>query len=209
MPSVAQVAQERRRRARAARPARRAMKTSTAGASAVATPSSSIAISSRSIPAPKPTPGRRRAADLLDQVVVAAAARDRRVLVVHRPDELPGRARVVVEPAHERRDELVVDARRVEVGADRGEVLDARVAERLADLRRGLEQLPRRRALDVEDAQRARRAPSRGASASSSSSCSASQARSFSRYAGRHSRQPIEFSSRRYCLTPRRCRSVS
>ena len=39
----------------------------------------------------------------LDEPVVAAAAADRRVDVLLRADELEGRARVVVEPAHERR----------------------------------------------------------------------------------------------------------
>jgi hypothetical protein len=43
------------------------------GALGVATPSSSIAISSRSIPR-RSRPRRRRPADLLDEVVVAAAA---------------------------------------------------------------------------------------------------------------------------------------
>ena len=51
------------------------------------------------------------AADLLDQPVVAAAAGDRRVGAVERPDELPRRARVVVEPAHERRHERVARRR--------------------------------------------------------------------------------------------------
>ena len=55
--------------------------------------------------------GRRRPADLLDEVVVAAAARERRVLVLERADELPGRARVVVEPADERRHEPVARRR--------------------------------------------------------------------------------------------------
>src|SRR4051794_20863738 len=49
----------------------------------------------------EPDPGRRRAADLLDEAVVAAAAADRRVDVLVRADELEGRARVVVEAAHE------------------------------------------------------------------------------------------------------------
>ena len=90
-------------------------------------------------PCAEADPGRRRAADLLDEVVVAAATGEDRVLVLERPDELPGRAGVVVEPADERRDELVADAGCVEVGADRGEVLDAGRAEGVADRRRGLE----------------------------------------------------------------------
>ena len=99
------------------------------------------------MPAPKPIPGRRRPTDLLDQVVVAPAAGDGRVLVLDRPDELERRPRVVVEAAHERRDERVRHARRVEVGPDRGEVLDACGAERLADLRRLVERIADRRRL--------------------------------------------------------------
>ena len=92
-----------RRGARLAR-ARRRRRCRRLGAS---TPASSSAISSRSMPGAEADAGRRRPADLLDEAVVAAAAGDGRVLVLHRPDELPGRARVVVEAADERRDELV------------------------------------------------------------------------------------------------------
>ena len=49
-------------------------------ASAASTPSSSSAIRSRSMPGAEADARRRRPADLLDQAVVAAAARDRRVL---------------------------------------------------------------------------------------------------------------------------------
>src|SRR2546423_11362736 len=81
--------------------------------------------------------GRRRAADLLDEIVVAAAAADRRRLrALVRPDELERRARVVVEAAHECRLERVRDSVEVEVLADAREVLRALVAERVADLRR-------------------------------------------------------------------------
>ena len=103
-------------------------------------------------------PRRRRPADLLDEVVVAAAARDRGVLVLGRADELEGRARVVVEAAHEGRDEHVGDAHRVQAGTDGREVLDACLAQRLADLRRLVERLPHRRRLGevvVEHAERA------------------------------------------------------
>src|SRR5207253_587963 len=77
-------------------------------------------------PCSEPDPGRRWTTDLLDQPVVATAAADR----VLRPDrlvlELESRTRVVVEPANERRHELVAHAVGVEEGAHRGEVLAAR-----------------------------------------------------------------------------------
>ena len=56
--------------------------------------------------------GRRRAAELLDQAVVAAAAADARLRAERVAGELEHRARVVVEPAHERRVELVARRRR-------------------------------------------------------------------------------------------------
>ena len=66
----------------------------------------------------------RVAADLLDQVVVAPAGADRGLrrleALVH---ELEHRARVVVEPAHERRHEHVLDAVGIEEGPHLGEVL--------------------------------------------------------------------------------------
>src|SRR5439155_13076080 len=55
--------------------------------------------------------------------------------------ELPGRACVVVEPTHERRHELVLDAERVEVASYLGEMLAAGIAQRVADRRRLPEEL--------------------------------------------------------------------
>src|SRR5207237_236339 len=98
------------------------------------------------------------AADLLDQPVIAAAAADRVLRADRLVLELEGRARVVVQPTHERRDELVAHAVGVEKAAHLLEVLAALVAERLPDLRRALESLLDPLALDVEDAQRCRRA---------------------------------------------------
>ena len=102
---------------------------------------------------------RRRAADLLDQVVVATAAGQRELRAERIGHELERRARVVVEPADEGRHEPVLDPVGVQVAADRVEVRLALVAQRLADLRS-----LRERALDllrllgqvVEHAQRAR-----------------------------------------------------
>ena len=53
---------------------------------------------------------RRRAADLLDETVVAPAAANRVLRAEGLADELERRTRVVVEPAHERRHEPVRDA---------------------------------------------------------------------------------------------------
>ena len=133
-----------------------ATKTSTAGAAAVGDAFVLDRDQQPLDPGAEADARRGRPADLLDEVVVAAAAGDGRVLVVHRADELPRRARVVVEPAHQRRHELVGHPRRIEIGADRGEVRRARLAERVADLRRVLEQRAGALVLDVEDAERAR-----------------------------------------------------
>ena len=58
------------------------------------------------MPAPKPIPGVGGPPICLDQAVVAAAAADRVLRADRLVHELEGRARVVVEPAHERRHEL-------------------------------------------------------------------------------------------------------
>src|SRR5207253_5561900 len=79
-----------------------------------------------------------RAADLLDQPVVASAAADRVLGADRLVLEFERRARVVVEPPHERRDELVRNAVGIEEAPHLCEVLTAPVAERLADLRRAL-----------------------------------------------------------------------
>ena len=68
---------------------------------------------------------RSRPADRLHQAVVAAAAADRRIHVFVRPDELERGSRVVVEPAHERWFEDVLDSVRVEVAPHGIEVLAA------------------------------------------------------------------------------------
>ena len=178
-------------RARAARPVSSAKKTSIVGGSRCC---DSLFLQRDQQPldtGPEADPGRRWAADLLDEVVVAAATRQRRVLVLERADELPGRARVVIEPANERRHERVADTDSVEIRANRREPARARRAQRVADLgclRRA------RRALRLASSGCCRRrgagsSPAfRSVSASSRSPCAASQACSDSRYAGRHSR---------------------
>ena len=77
----------------------------------------------RSMPGRPADPRRRRAAELLDQPVVAAAAAERGLGPQPLRLELEHRARVVVEPAHERGIDLVRDAGRVEQGAHLAEVL--------------------------------------------------------------------------------------
>src|SRR5205807_7696414 len=80
---------------------------------------------------------RGRPADLLDETVVPAAAAERRLRARLGPLVLEGRARVVVEAAHERRRERVRHAVRVEKPANGVELLTALAAGRLADLGRG------------------------------------------------------------------------
>ena len=88
-------------------------------------------------PEPEPDPRRRLAAEQLDQAVVAAAAAERRLLARRpRPVELERRPRVVVEAADEAGLDDVVDAQRVEVGAERREVVRAGVAQAVGDPRR-------------------------------------------------------------------------
>ena len=102
----------------------------------------------------------RRSPDLLHEVVVAASARESRVLVLQRADELPRRARVVVEAANESRNEGVSHSDRVEVALDDGEELAAGRAQRLTDLRcltEGCAHPIGLRLVVVEHAQRARR----------------------------------------------------
>jgi hypothetical protein len=103
----------------------------------------------------------RRPAELLDQAVVATTARNRARRAFLRADELPGRARVVVEAADEGRHELVPDAIAVEQRADGGEVLAAVVAQPIADLRRLLEHRADGRRLGGEIVERAQRAACR------------------------------------------------
>ena len=83
----------------------------------------SAASSIRSMPGRPAHAGRRRAAEQLDEPVVAPAAADARLRAERVGGELEDRARVVVEAAHERAVELVVDAGGVEPRADLGEVL--------------------------------------------------------------------------------------
>src|SRR5687768_12260475 len=107
---------------------------------------------------PEAGPRRGRPADFLDEVVVAPATRERRVLVLERSDELPRGAGVVVEPADERRLDSISDSSGVEVTADDPEALRARGTQRLADLRRFVECCPHGLGLGrvvVEDPQRA------------------------------------------------------
>ena len=117
-------------------PSSQMKKTSTPSSAGGSTPASSRARRSRSIPAPKPDAGRVRPAELLRQAVVAAAAAQGALRAALGPDELPGGARVVVEAADERRHHLVAHPVGIEIAPHLGEVLAARIAERVPDRRR-------------------------------------------------------------------------
>jgi hypothetical protein len=72
----------------------------------------------------RPThPGCRRAAELLDEPVVAPASAERGLGAQPLGHELEHGARVVVEAADQRRIDLILETRRVEQGADLPEVL--------------------------------------------------------------------------------------
>ena len=81
----------------------------------------------------KPDAGDVGAAELLGEAVVAATPGQRRLRPERRPVPLPGRARVVVQAAHQPRRELVADAPRLEVRAHGGEVLAAGIAQVVGD----------------------------------------------------------------------------
>ncbi len=102
---------------------------------------------------------RRRAADLLDQAVVAAAAADGRLRADRLVHELERRARVVVEAAHERRHELVRDAVGVEVRRARAAKCSRHASQSDSPIFGAFASAARTLfAFHVEDAQRARRA---------------------------------------------------
>ena len=94
------------------------------------TPSASQARRMRSMPEAEADAGRRWAAEVFDQAVVATAAPDGVLRRLERGrGELERGARVVVEAADEARIDLVRDAGRVETVSDAGEVRPAVVAE--------------------------------------------------------------------------------
>src|SRR5262245_5369300 len=98
--------------------------------------------------------GDARAADLLDEAVVAPAA-DEGVLGAERPgDDLEDGALVVVEPPHEPRVDDVRDAVGIEAPPHRVEVRGALLRQMVDHARRPLETLPVGLDLAVEDAER-------------------------------------------------------
>ena len=109
-------------------------------------------------PGAEADPGSVLTADLLDQAVVTTADADRALRAVLGPDELEDRPGVVVEAADEGGHELVIDPVGIEERSDRVEVLAARVAERLPDLRGVLQGSAHPLVLHIKDLQRARRA---------------------------------------------------
>ena len=87
------------------------------------------------MPDPEADPGRRPAAQQLDQAVVAPAATDRLLLALAPGDVVLERGpRVVVEAADEAGLEPIRHAERVEVRPDAGEMLGAGVAQPVGDL---------------------------------------------------------------------------
>ncbi len=98
--------------------------------------------------------GRRRATELGDQPVVAPTAAEGALGTQPRGLELEQRARVVVEPAHERRVDLVGDARVVEQRAHGREVLGVLGAQALEQPRCPLHHRARTGMVGVEGAQR-------------------------------------------------------
>ena len=98
--------------------------------------------------------GRRTAQ--LGETVVAPGSRTGRWSSLLGADELPGRPRVVVEAADEGRDELVPDARGFEVGEHGGEMLTARLAERVPDGGRATKNLLHSRGLGGDVVKRGR-----------------------------------------------------
>ena len=98
--------------------------------------------------------GRGRPAELLDQAVVAAAAAEAAWAPELVALELEHRARVVVEPAHQRRVDLVLDAGLVEQRAHLGEVLGVLGVEAVEQRGRLRHHRAGARVVGVERAQR-------------------------------------------------------
>ena len=108
----------------------------------------------RSMPLAKPTPGVGRAAQLLGQTVVATAAAERALRADHGRPDLPDRARVVVQSAHQARVDRVRDARRLQMVEPALEVHAALVAQVIGAVRRALEHGLALGPLFVQQAQR-------------------------------------------------------
>ena len=102
----------------------------------------------------KPMAGRRLAAHLRDQAVIAAAGADGVLAAERIGDPLEHRARVVVEAAHQPRIHRVGNAQRIEAGAQLREVLLRLGIEVIGEHRRVADDRLRRRMFAVEDAQR-------------------------------------------------------
>ena len=97
---------------------------------------------------------RRRAAEQLDEPVVAPAAADARLRAEGVAGELEDGAGVVVEAAHQRRVELVARRRRVEQPRTAREVLGVVGLEAVEQARRAAPSPPGSRVVGVEGAQR-------------------------------------------------------
>src|SRR5437016_5135427 len=100
-----------------------------------------------------------RAAELLDEAVVATASADAALRAEGVRGELEDGPRVVVEPAHERRVELIGHGGLLEQFAHGGEVLEVVVVEMVDEARRARDHRARALVLGVERAQGVRRDP--------------------------------------------------
>src|SRR5690606_14123312 len=94
------------------------------------------------------------AAELLDEPIVASAGADRALRAEPVRDPLEDRARVVIEPAHEPRVDLVLDPGVLEQPPQPLEVLARPLVEVLGDDRRVPDEFLHLGVLAVEDAQR-------------------------------------------------------
>ena len=114
------------------------------------------------MPAAQPMPGVGRAAELLDEAVVAPAAADAALRAERVGGELEDGARVVVEAAHERRVDLVGDARpRRAARAPRAKCSASSSLELVEQPRRVCHHAPRALVVGVERAQRVQLDPRR------------------------------------------------
>ncbi len=103
---------------------------------------------------PEADPRRRPPTEQLDETVIAPPAADRLLLALAPGDvELERGPGVVVEAADQTRLEPVSDLERVEVRADGREMLGARIAQPIGDLRRRGIERGHRRVMRIEQAQ--------------------------------------------------------
>ena len=190
----------RRRRSRRRTPAARV---------AIAAPSGS-ASTSRSRPAAKPMPGAIRAAELLHEPVVAAAAEQRVLRAERLPQHLERRARVVVEAAHQ----PVRDPPRNAPTSSRcalhaGEVRRARLAQVVHRVRQPIDDRLVGRHLAVVDPQRIGLSRAAGSPGTASADRRRARRAALPETAAGTSAQPTELITSSACANAERRRSGS